>query len=60
MGILELMTVVMFFLKLTMYPEWSWLLVASPFLVAIGLYFVVAILVFTGLMTLTSKKRKRK
>lgn len=58
MGILELMTIVLFVLKLTMYPEWSWLLVASPFLVSIALYFVLAILVFTGMLTLGKNKRK--
>lgn len=60
MGILELITVALFVLKLTLYPEWSWLLVASPFLVALSMYFVLAILMLTGVFTLGRNKRSRK
>lgn len=60
MGILELMTLVLFALKLTLHPEWSWWLVASPFLVALALYLVVAIMFFLGVDLISKKKRKRK
>ena len=60
MGILELMTLVLFALKLTLHPEWSWWLVASPFLVALALYLVVAIMFFLGVDLILKKKRKRK
>lgn len=60
MGILELMTLVLFALKLTLHPEWSWWLVASPFLVALALYLVVAIMFFLGVDLISKKNRKRK
>ena len=60
MGILELMTLVLFALKLTLHPEWSWWLVASPFLVALALYLVVAIVFFLGVDLISKKNRKRK
>lgn len=58
MGILELITVALLVLKLTLYPEWSWLLVASPFLVAIALYVIIAVLFFCGVIFTTKNKRK--
>ncbi len=58
MGILEAMTLNLFALKLTPYPEWSWLLVASPLLVALAIYSVLIVLFFTGSVALANKNRK--
>lgn len=58
MGILELITVALLVLKLTLYPEWSWLLVASPFLVAIAIYVILVVLFFCGAIFTTKNKRK--
>lgn len=55
MGILEVITVVLLVLKLTLYPEWSWLLVASPLLVTFTIYMV---LVASRVATLARRKRK--
>ena len=60
MGILELMTLILFALKLTIHPEWSWWLVASPFLVALALYLVVTIMFFLDVDLISKKNRKRK
>ena len=60
MGILEVITVVFLVLKLTMYPEWSWLFVASPLLIAIALYLVIGFLFVIGAVTLSNKSKKRR
>lgn len=57
MGILEIMTLILFALKLTIHPEWSWWLVATPFIIAMVIYFVIAVLFFLG-VDLISKKRR--
>lgn len=57
MGILEIMTLILFALKLTIYPEWSWWLVATPFIIALVIYFVAAVLFFLGVDLLYKKKR---
>lgn len=58
MGILEVITVVLLVLKLTLYPEWSWLLVASPILVAFAIYMVLIVIIYSRGITLIRRKRK--
>lgn len=58
MGILEVVTVVLLVLKLTLYPEWSWLLVVSPLLVAFTIYMLLVVIYFGRVANLLSRKRK--
>lgn len=60
MGILEVITVVLLVLKLTLYPDWSWFLVASPLLFSFAVYAVIMIMVMCGAGFVTTKNRKER
>lgn len=58
MGLLEAITLIFIVLKLTMYPEWSWLFVFSPFLFSIVLYTLLYLCMVFGLVKIGKKKRR--
>lgn len=61
MGLTEVLTIVFIVLKLIGVIDWSWWLVLLPELIAIGLYFVWAILmaVFVGTTTAHITKKHK-
>lgn len=59
MGFLEVLTLVLFVLKLTGVIAWSWLAVLSPILIAIGFYIFLFLLVFVFGVSIFKSNKKR-
>lgn len=53
-----MVTLIFIVLKLTLYPEWSWLFVFSPFLFSIVLYTLIGICMVFGVVKVGKNKRQ--